>query len=641
MNIFSKLFRSAPAQPAAPPSLPGIRPQSLRALQHDVPLFIRSLMGDGEAHSAMPQGLRDMNDKMIRMFEAGFTDAYSNDLQGTYVSANSDILTFDYRAIANARTLCGNRPQAKAALRTIMQNVVGDRGFRLDMRVGKWEGGKFVLEEDTNRILEAHYALAGLPKNFDAKQQWSRNNAFMVMAGSAWRDGRVLARRYYGYPHNDYGYAIKVLESDRLQVQFNGRSPVTGYPIRFSIERHPEFDFPVAYWLLSRHPGDCFGDYFNTGNETFRVRIPAEDIVCFNNLPERAEQEIGFTEMNSIVRTTHQNAQYVRALTLTSIATCFKPFWVKRTFPTGMTYSAEEFGAYANNLVQQVTGPLGPGGPVGLGANTVARQQGVTSPTDPGRPAETKVMNWGEELHQVSSEFPSEAGHEFRADNDHEAAVGAGVSYTEWTGRFDNMGFMAARLSRIPSQQNYRVRQSDMVDHVVRPEFREQIKSGIMMGTIPLPLKRLDEFVAAAHFRGQRWESANPLADIQAIILGLDRGIFTMQQVQNSLPDGVSVEDLFAALESEEDLMQLHNLNFTEEPVAGPTLPEQVPNEPAKPGDGPPDKSKPGMPQSRAGEGVARVVEKLKSRIRKHRGISPQTMALLEHEKDAKNGVAH
>lgn len=645
MSILSRIFGGAGAprdlgdwqtrslQAVAAGSARADAPSSLRALQHDGPLLLKSLLGDSDARGALPPALREMNDKMMRMFESGFSDAYSADLIGTYADANSEIVAYDYRSIANARSVCGNRPQPKAALRTIMNNVVGDRGFRLDMRLGKWQGDKFVLEEETNRMLESHYILAGLPKNFDAKQQWSRNAAFRVMAGAAWRDGRCLLRRYRGYPYNPYGYAVKILEQDRVQSNYTGTSPVTGYPIRCSIERHPDFDFPVAYWVLSRHPGSSYG-YWGKQTNTYRERIEAEDMVMLNNLMERAEQEIGFTEMDSIIRVVHQNAQYSRALTLAAIATCFKPFWIKKNFPTGMQYNADEFSAYMTNLVSQVTGPLGPGGGAGASANTLARQQGLTAPTDPGRPAETKLMNWGEELMQVSNEFPSEAGHNFRADNDHEAAVGAGVSYSEWSGRFDNMGFMAARMSRQPSQLNYRVRQAETIDTLVRPEFEQQLRSGIMTGEIPFPMNRLKEAVAAATFKGPTWESANPLADMQTLVLAMQNGILTPQQVQNALPDGMSVEDVCAAWESYNDLLERHDLHFGDPGgTTKPTTPEPEPPEEDTPGtdDGTtkaPAKKKPQLPRGYSRNG--------------HRGVSSETLAILSlQETDGRNGGRH
>ena len=369
----------------------------------------------------------------------------------------------------------------------------------------------------------------------------------------------------------------------------------------------------MAYYLLTRHPGSALAYYGNLPNSQ-RERVPADEIVLYNNLAERAEQEVGFTELNSIIRTVHQNSQYTRALTLTSIATCFKPFWIKRTFPTGMTYNAEEFGAYMGKFVPQITGAAdGSGGGVRGASGVVGRQQGVSSPTEIGRPAETKLMNWGEELMQTSANFPVEAAHEFRSDNDHEAAVGAGVAYTEWTGRFDNMGFMAARLSRMPSQQNYRVRQQDMIEQVVRPELREQLRAGIMTGEIPLPMKRLDEFVMAANFIGTRWESANPLADMQTMVLGIGEGILTRQQVQNALPDGLTVEEMCAAIASEDEMLADHGIVIGEEQATAPTLaeaPATAPKTPGKDDDtiAAPSKKRPANPVRRNnGNGHSRI----------------------------------
>ena len=68
-----------------------------------------------------------------------------------------------------------------------------------------------------------------------------------------------------------------------------------------------------------------------------------------------------------------------------------------------------------------------------------------------------------------------------------------------------------------------RVRQKSLAEDL-RRLFRDWLKSAIMTGYfdrlgLALSITRLDEYVDAAHFKGQQSEFVNPLVQAQALIL--------------------------------------------------------------------------------------------------------------------------
>lgn len=537
---------------------------------------------------AMPQHAKILNDfqelnrKMLRGYDSAMANNFNADFQSTFGSANAEIQTSLYISRARARTLCKDDPHAKAILRTFKQNTVGHDPFRLKMRVGKYVddgdgAARFVAEAEINRLIEQEWTLAGLPQNFSVRRDMSRMEGYQIVEASAVRDGSILARHHRAFPNNKYNYALDLLESDRLQESYMGRS-AAGNMIRFSIERD-QWQSPVAYWILTRHPGDSFGYTNKQIANTFRERVAAADIIHFNNLRDRAEQDIGFTELDCIVQQLHRDRQYDISLTYAAIASCCKPFWIKKEFPTGMQYTSDQ--------LEQMQNAIGAPGGAATGAGDRNPQAGIGVKTNVVGPATTEVFDYGQSLQQLDPKFPIEAATEFKKDNMRSAAIGAGIAYQSISGDFQNMGFSASRMSELPQRDNFKIRQEHMIMNFVRQHFNEWLKNAILAGVFPGEwMIRLEEFQYAAHFQGRRWAYVNPLQDVQAEIMAEEAGYRSPQQIQGDMEDGVPLEDLYSEMEEAKTLQEAHGLCFEDPDVTQPGLelddPDNLKTEPGE-----------------------------------------------------------
>ena len=514
--------------------------------------------------------LLELNEKMVRSYDAARTTAYNQDFTSTFGSANAEILTSLYLSRGRARTLVKDFSQGKAIQRTFQNNTVGHEPFKLKMRVGKYTSGpdgteKFEPETETNRRIMEEWEVAGRPENFSVRKNMSRMEGYRILEASAIRDGSVLLRHHRGFPHNPYGYAVDLLEADRLDTSYMGRSP-DGNVIRFSVE-YDLWNTPVAYWVLTRHPGDPFGNRTDgsygsygmaKGADRFREQVPAADIIHFNNLRDRAEQDVGMTELDCIMQDLHRSRQYSIALAYAAIASCCKPFWVKKEYPTGLQFTAENMQA----LLNPVTTGTEPGdGSEGDGAKS---QQTIGARANVMSPANTEVMNFGESLQQLDPKFPIEAASEYQKDGMRSAAVGAGIAYQSITGDFQNLGFSASRQSELPQRDYAKVRQRHMIDVVVRQHFREWLKYAILSGVLELPISRLEEFVNAAHFQGRRWAYVNPLQDSQCDVMDEQAGFRSPQQIQDEREDGKDIDELYAEIAEARAKQEAYGLEFGE-----------------------------------------------------------------------------
>ena len=528
-----------------------------------------------DALKVRAQDVRDFQEfshslrRMNRSYDAASVDNFTQDFKGTYGSANSEMLPAKYATRARGRTLAKDTPHGKGMMRTYADNVVGDDPFELEMEVGtELADGSFEEEKETNQAIEKAWLRFRRKENFTVRKTMDYMEALRVVEMSRAREGSVLGRMHFNYPFNEFGFAIDFLEEDRLQEQFVGKSGADGRfgggnPIRASIEYHPRYNFPLAYWILTRHPGEFFGQapVFQDGQpKNFREQVPASEIIHFNNLRNRAEQDIGMTELDATILPLWRIHQYDKSLTLSSIASASKPFWIEEALPTGQEIPSEIrelIDNYKNN-----------GGANGMGGGAeVKSQQGVGTPVQTIKPAAREKLPAGMVLKQGDPKFPIEAAHEFRLDNLRDISVATHGSYQQATGDYQNLGFIAGLMSQQAFTRYMRVRQKSFAEDL-RTLFRCWLKSAIVHGYFDsrgqeILLSRLEEYVDAATFKGQQAEFVNPLVQAQALILLEERGHLSRQQVQDALPNGMKVDKLFKQMQQEKKEAEDAGLDFS------------------------------------------------------------------------------
>lgn len=589
--------------------------------------LLRRVKSWGTSTSAdeVARALGDLG-KMTRMYAAGMVDEYNADFIPTYGAPNTEILPSIYSVRARMRTLMKDTPQGRAIKRSYMSNVVGPNPFKLDMRYGTWEvsDGKqldgttkkqrsFRINDETNNAVEEFWEWFGKAQNLHTRKLYCWLEANLIVEGETVEAGGVVCRLYNGYPYNEIKFAVDFLETDRLQEQFCGFSGAdgkfgAGNPIRGSIEYDKQWGFPVAYWLLTRHPGEFFAQtptWDEDRAKNFRIQVPASQIIYVSNIRDRAEQDIGMCEAASAVQTIWRNQQFDKALTLCAIACHIRAFVLEKDSPTGMEMPAEIKELVTNFMANYPGGPQNIGGSNADVNNPVETQQDVGTKAVTDRPGQWTTYPPGTKAKIIGSEFPTAESHMFREDNARLGASGAGVSYTDYTGDFQNMGFIAGLMSQVPSHRWYTIRQNHRKENWIEPLFRAALKAAITTGWFDrrgygfISITKLDDYLQAAKFKGQKWPFVNPLIEIQTLILAMEAGFKSPQQVQDELPDGIAIEDLYKMYSEANQEAENNGLDFSSGDVTRPQIskgePGQKvpnPNSPTEGGAQPPPKSK-------------------------------------------------
>ena len=509
-------------------------------------------------HAEILRELKSHNKKQSRMYDSAVTTQLNMDFPSTYGSPNAELLTSLYISRNRARTLVKDYPIAKGIVRNDRNNVVGDDPFRLEMKVGTRDAnGKLTLESDINEMIEAAWKEAGDPEFCTVRKTWSRLELYHMVESEVMTAGGVLARHYNGFD-NDFGYAIDCLEIDRLDQNYMGKSEA-GNDIRFSIE----FDAngaPVAYWILTRHPGDVFGyTKLATGKpNVWRIRVPADEMIHFANMRDRAEQDVGMTELDSVIQQLHRDRQFDIAHVYAAIWASCKPFFIVQEFPTGLPYAGDP-----SMLMNQAGGggeaiSGGASDAKGGGANRVKVQE----------PASGEILPWGQKPMLVDPKFPVESAVGFKKNNLEAVGMGVGQSYAAVSNDYTGLSFSAARMAAIPERDNYKVRQKHMIASFVQKHFRQWLKNAMLTPYFQerfgksLPMSRYKEFCRAAHFHGKRWGYINPLQDAQTDILLVEAGFRAPQEVRAESENEGSIEDVYRHISEAKEIADDYGLNF-------------------------------------------------------------------------------
>ncbi len=500
--------------------------------------------------------LRSINGRMLRSYEAALSSNLNGDFPGTISSANAEIFSSIQTTRARARTLDRDNPYAWAMLESMRVNVGGSEPFRLEMKVGKrTPEGEFIEERDTNEMVQEKWRIAGMPKNCTARRDMSRLELDMQAISSMVREGGYLARHVKLFPKNRFRYAIWPQEIDRLDHWWQGVNPATGNRIKMSIEVD-EYDGPVGYWLLTRHPGEIF--QMANLSRPYREFVPAEEMIALFDLRTRAEQLVGITRFASIIQPLHRGQQFDIAHVTAAIWSACKPLFILNKMPTVLESVPESMKRYFEALMASQDGE---------------NAEDCATPTSAVEPGQTEELEWGKEPFLVDPKFPIEAATNFKKDHLRQACAGSGTVYHHIAQDLENVNFSSGRLGENAFHDSCKILQNHFIESFRRPHFEAWLEYAILSGELKLPMSRYQEFCEAAHFHGRRWPYVNPLQDVQADILSINAGLDSRDHVIQNSERGGDVEKVNAEIAAGKRSDKTHKLDFSGASENKPTKP--------------------------------------------------------------------
>ena len=527
-----------------------------------------SVIRSRTVHPEDAKMLREVNGKMMRMYQSAITDNLTADMQSSITSANAEILTSLGPTRNRARTIERDDAYGSSIIRIYQNNVAGADPFPLQMRVGKQTGDTFVTETETNRKIEEWWRDFGNIENFSVTRNLSRNEYYLQMVSSIIRDGGYLTRDYPGFAGNKYGYAVEGIEMDRLDQYYNRPAQYGQNEIRFSIETD-KYGGAVRYWILTRHPGEIYQSW--AANKVYREPVPAENVIAMFDLRTRGGQIVGMSRLAPCIVEMHQLRQFDVAHLTAAIWSAAKPLFLTHDIPAAMGDAVPDFirKSIANSMGMDEDGqPLG-------------GQEG--EPVEEVTPGSVRDLPYGTKPYLVDPKFPVESAKGFTEQKLKKIATGSGVPYFILAQDWGGINFSAGRLGLDDFHDTCEVLQNHLILGNVRPLFNRALKFALLSGKLDLPYSRLEEFQQAAMFSGRAWPYVQPVDDVQTDLMLIEGGIKSRDEIIRER-GGRGVEEVNAQIASDRKSDAAHGLDFST--ITKPTIKKGEPG-PSPDGDSP------------------------------------------------------
>lgn len=424
----------------------------------------------------------------------GWTTA--NTAFNTELAADLDALR------ARSRDLVANNDYARKFMAMVRANIVGPAGFTLQSQAAKPDG---TADTSDRNAIEASFAdwaergecdVSGLHSFVDICTL-----AIMAMA----RDGEALVRRVRSGKFR-HGYRLQLLDIDRLDVRYN-ETLASGNRVIMSVEVDA-FGRPVAYWLLTAHPGDPVARA-----EQKRERVAAGDIFHLF-VADRPEQIRGLPWMHTAMLRLQMLAGYEEAAIVAARTGAAKMgFFVS---PDGSASALSEKDEQGNFIADAEAGAFG-------------------------------VLPQGYDFKPWSPEYPTQNYDAFVKSCLRGLASGLNVAYNTLANDLEGVNFSSIRSGTLEERDHWMVLQGWLIRAFLRPVFLEWLGSALLSGSVvsanglALPASKIGKFRAHA-WQGRRWQWVDPVKDVEAAVLAIENGLASPYTI--AAQQGLDVDDV-------------------------------------------------------------------------------------------------
>jgi lambda family phage portal protein len=240
---------------------------------------------------------------------------------------------------------------------------------------------------------------------------------------------RIHTRALRGSP---VPLTLELIDIQRLADNLSRtHNPSNGNEIRMGVEIDSD-GFPVAYWVLDRHPGDIWG----SGNYSPKRILASEILHIFNRDNWRADQTRGLPATTPILITA-RNIQYFNFYELVKARAQSAISWVRTRLPE-INQPVEDEKAQQIDMADGMVYDLLP----------------------------------GEDLKAIDASSPNPNAIEFTKDHQRQIAKGLKVSAYQVTGDLRDANYGSIRVGLLQDQLTFGLERRDITTDFCMPIFR-------------------------------------------------------------------------------------------------------------------------------------------------------------------------
>ena len=462
-----------------------------------------------------------------RAFAAAQLNRLTESLRITSEKINDEIRN-DLDALRNrSRALENNNDFARHYLDMVETNIIGETAPRLISLVDN-EPGK--PDDWARTAIAAGWAEWSQRGNCETSGLYDFTAVCQSIVRATARDGEALALPRYGNDaENKWGYALQILDVDRLATWYNRAAANGDNAIIAGVEVNGKGK-PVAYWF---NPGPL-----NAASSYRAERVPA-DTILHRFVAQRPEQQRGIPWAHASMLSMHYAGEFALSALMAA------------------KHGADHLGFFVT--------PDGQALQLGQEASDEPGARITTS-----APGTWDTLPENVDVRTVDSKYPNEVFGPFLKSAYQRMASGLpGASYPELCNDYEAVNFSSIRAAVLASRDEWKKRHRWFAAAWLEPIFADWLRFSLANGAIllpngsPLPIAKIEKFSAHAwQFRGWAW--VDPLKDIETAKEGIALRITSRSRIAAEM--GRDIEDVFDELQRETALAAKYKIDLAPPP---------------------------------------------------------------------------
>lgn len=467
-----------------------------------------------------------------RAYAGASMSRLNSDWTALNTSADSEIITSLRILRARSRELLRDNEYAKAAVRTIKNNVIGS-GVGMQAQVVT-AGGK--LLDKVNDNIEAAWEEWTDKDTCDPAGKLGFADMERLIMGSIPENGEVLVRKVRRpFGMGKLPYALELIEADRLVDQWSVARAENGNMIRMGVEQD-SWGRPVAYWLYPHHPGDY---QFSSFVASALIRVPAEEIIHLF-IPERIGQTRGVPWFHATLKRLRHMQGYEEAEIVAARA-----------------------AASIVGIIQSEEG-LTPD----LGSEEDGGADPHQAPTLSMEPGTFQQLQPGETFTGFNPSRPNAGMDPFMRYMLRSVATGIGVSYASISSDYSQSNYSSSRLALLDERDLWRVLQGWLIRNFRMQVHRDWIEAAVLAGELTMPDYYTNpKKYRAVRFKPRGWSWIDPVKEVTAYKAAVRAGFMTQADVIGLTSEHADLEDVLKQRRRELDRMEELDLVFDTDPA--------------------------------------------------------------------------
>lgn len=425
-----------------------------------------------------------------RSFQTAETPAWTDSWSTSGAELNED-LARQLPVLRNrSRGLARNNEWAAAYLIQLDDNVLGETGIRLQMRLKKPDGS---MDTETNNLIESMWDRFCQRGNCEVSGKHSWREVESLTLSTLARDGEYLRRDRHG--SGPLGYRLQLLNPALLDVTL--RRDYGGNRVRMGVEIDDD-GAPVAYWLRMTKAGDNPSDYVTVGRH---VRVPATELNHYFDATE-LDQLRGIPWLTIGARRLWLLGDFEEsAAVASSNAAKRQGFFVS---PDGNAPAG-----FADTIISSVLEAAKASGKV-LSADEIQAISAAADKYSTTVPGQYDTLPQGYDFRPFESVWPNINADTYVKQQVRGWTAARGASYVTVGNDLEAVNYSSAQVGIVGEREHYKTLQGKLASWLHHPTFAAALPA-LVLREPRLRVSRLAEYLAAAAWQPRRWQPLDPV----------------------------------------------------------------------------------------------------------------------------------